>query len=67
MEKILCSVENMKCAGCVAAIETALKNAGGVEDINISLADHQATLLSSKPAAEIAKIITDAGFPATPL
>jgi len=38
-----------------------------VEDINVSLEEHQATVSSSKTAEEIAKVITDAGFPASPL
>lgn len=65
MTKMIFSVENMKCGGCVTAIETALNNLDGVEDINVSLEEHQATVSSSRTAEEIAKVITDAGFPAT--
>lgn len=65
MAKLTFVIEKMKCAGCVAAIETALNALDGVEDINVSLEEHQATLSSSKPADGIAKTITDAGFPAT--
>ena len=67
MTKMTFSIENMKCAGCVAAIETALNAVDAVEDINVSLEEHQATVSSSKTAEEIAKVITDAGFPASPL
>ena len=59
------SIEGMKCAGCVAAIETALKELGNVDDINVSLEQHQATVSSSRSAKEIAQAITAAGFPAT--
>lgn len=67
MEKIIFAIENMKCAGCVSAIETALKTLDGIEDLNVSLENHQATLSTSIPAAEIANVITDAGFSATRL
>ena len=67
MTKMSFSIENMKCAGCVAAIEAALTTLGEVDDINISLEEHQATVSSSKTAEDVAKVITDAGFPATPL
>lgn len=64
MAKMVFSIENMKCAGCVAAIETVLSACDGVEDISVSLEEHQATVSSSKSAKDIAKVITDAGFPA---
>ena len=65
MKKLTFSIKNMKCAGCVAAIETALNTLGEIDDITVSLGEHQATVSSSKSADEIAKTITDAGFPAS--
>ncbi len=59
------SIEGMKCAGCVSAIETVLNELANVDDINVSLEQHQATVSSSRPAEEIAQAITAAGFPAT--
>lgn len=65
MAKMVFSIEKMKCAGCVAAIETALSACDDVEDIKVSLEEHQASVSSSKSAEDIAKVITDVGFPAT--
>ena len=59
------SVSNMKCGGCVSAIEGALKGLVGVESFTVSLDDHKAVVTTSLAADEIAKTITDAGFPAT--
>ncbi len=59
------SIEGMKCAGCVSAIEKALNELGDVDNINVSLDEHQASVSSSRPAEEIAQAITAAGFPAS--
>ena len=59
------SIEGMKCGGCVSAIEKALNELGDVENIQVSLEQHQATVSSSRSAEEIAQAITAAGFPAT--
>jgi len=58
-------IEGMKCGGCVSAIETALNILGDVENVCVSLDKHQVTLLSTRTAAEIAQVITAAGFPAS--
>lgn len=65
MTQLIFLVENMKCGGCVTAIETALNTLDGVYDINVSLENKQAIVTSTKSAEEIAKTITDAGFPAS--
>ena len=65
MTQLIFSVENMKCGGCVTAIETALNTLDGVYDINVSLENKQATVTSTKSEEEIAKTITEAGFPAS--
>ncbi len=59
------SIKGMKCGGCVSAVETALNELGNVDDITVSLEQHQASVSSSRPADEIAQAITAAGFPAT--
>jgi len=59
------SVSNMKCGGCVSAIEDALKAVSGVESVVVSLDEHSGKVTGSLNADDIAKIITDAGFPAT--
>ena len=59
------AVSNMKCEGCVESVTSVLEELGGVEDINVSLDEHKATLTSALPAEDIAKAISNAGFPAT--
>ncbi|VAW94794.1 Lead, cadmium, zinc and mercury transporting ATPase; Copper-translocating P-type ATPase [hydrothermal vent metagenome] len=59
------SIEGMKCGGCVSAVETALNELGNVDDIKVSLEQHQVTVSSSRAADEIAQAITAAGFPAS--
>jgi len=66
-QTIKLSVANMKCNGCVLAIESALKEVKNIDDIRVSLDKQQASVSTSLSSEEIAKIITDAGFPATPL
>ena len=73
MAKLIFDVKNMKCGGCVSAIEAALAEIDGVKEIEVSLDRHQATVVSTLAddlagdhvAESIAKVITDAGFPAT--
>jgi len=55
----------MKCAGCVSAIETALNTLDGIDEVNVSLETHQASVNTTQSPEIIAKVISDAGFPAT--
>lgn len=73
MTKLIFDVKNMKCGGCVSAIEAALAEIDGVKEIQVSLDAHQASVTSTladdlagdQLADSIAKVISDAGFPAT--
>jgi len=58
------SVSNMKCAGCVSAVEDAVKALDGIGEVNVSLEKNQAIIKSSETANALIKVITDAGFPA---
>ena len=58
------NVSNMKCGGCVSAVESALNELEDTEVINVSLDEHQAIVKSSKSSKEIADVISSAGFPA---
>ena len=54
----------MKCAGCVSAVEEAVKALNGIDEVKVSLEKHQAIIKSSETADALIKAITDAGFPA---
>ena len=58
------NVSNMKCGGCVSAVESALNELEDTEIINVSLDEQQAIVKSSKPSKEISDVISAAGFPA---
>jgi copper chaperone CopZ len=60
-------VDGMHCAGCGDKIQTALAKAGGVYKVDVKSADKRVTVAfdATKISADkIAKIISDAGFPA---
>src|SRR5690242_6977461 len=62
-------VEGMDCASCVAHVEKAAKNVGGVTECSVSLATGRAAVEydpEQTDAAVIASAITDAGYPASP-
>ena len=65
MNKLTFKIEKMKCAGCVSAIETALNTLDGIEAVKVSLETHQASVNTTQSPEIIAKVISDAGFPAT--
>jgi len=56
-------IDNMKCAGCIASVETVLNSFENVEIISISLEDKQAIVCTSRPANDVIDTITTAGFP----
>ena len=58
------SVENMKCAGCVSAVEEAVKSLEGINNVEVNLDEQLALVEASVNADEIVKVISDAGFPA---
>ncbi|OEJ64781.1 heavy metal translocating P-type ATPase [Magnetovibrio blakemorei] len=59
------SVEGMTCASCVARVEKAVKQVGGVTDAFVNLADERAQVtVSSARAADIVRAIEKTGFKA---
>lgn len=59
------NVENMKCAGCVATVESALRKVDGVEQASADLSSGTATVVGEvDPEAVIAEL-TGEGYPAT--
>jgi Cu+-exporting ATPase len=61
------SVSGMSCAGCVAAVENALRAVPGVEEATVNFAEHTATVTGSAPAEVLVKAVTQAGYGAAEL
>jgi len=60
----LFNVENMKCGGCSSNVEKALADISGVESVTVDLEAKTVSVEGEIDAANIAKVITDAGYPA---
>jgi copper chaperone CopZ len=61
-------VDGMHCAGCGDHIKEALAKAGGVVKVEVKAADKKVIVTFDKDkitADKIAKLISDAGYPAT--
>lgn len=58
------TVEKMKCDGCSANVERAVKAQDPSANVQIDLGKKLVQVESSLPAASIAKTISDAGYPA---
>ena len=59
------SIPDMKCNGCVTAIETALIAKPGVFNVTIDLTNKSATIEATVPASALIEVIRSAGFPAS--
>lgn len=64
MSKTLLNVSGMKCAGCVANVEKALKAVDGVESVEVSLEKKTATVSGTTAPAVLAAAVSKAGYPA---
>ena len=58
------TVEKMKCGGCSANVERAVKTQDPAAKVQIDLGSKLVQVESGLPAARIAKTISDAGYPA---
>lgn len=63
-KELVFNVANMKCGGCVSAVESAIKALNDTDVVEVSLDAKRAVVNSDLNADEIAKAITDAGYPA---
>ncbi len=61
------SISGMSCAGCVAAVEKALRAVPGVEEATVSFAEHTARVEGSVDAAVLTRAVADAGYNAAEL
>ncbi|MEJ2307769.1 MAG: heavy metal-associated domain-containing protein [Gammaproteobacteria bacterium] len=59
-------VENMKCAGCVSTVKSALEAIPGIESAEVDLETAMATLEGEADAAIILKTLEEAGYPGSP-
>ena len=58
------SVEKMMCGGCSANVEKALAGIDTVDSVIVDLEEKTVTVEGDIDTEDIAKIITDAGYPA---
>lgn len=58
------SVSGMRCAGCVEAVETALRRVPNVLSADVNFADHSALVRGNVDPAVLRKAVQDAGYDA---
>ncbi|QSA98214.1 heavy metal translocating P-type ATPase [Methylococcus sp. EFPC2] len=58
------SVLGMRCAGCVSAVETALREVPGVISADVNFADHTALVQGSVEPESLKKAVQEAGYDA---
>jgi P-type Cu+ transporter len=61
------SISGMSCAGCVAAVEDALRGVPGVQDATVNFAEHTAQVVGAVPAERLVQAVTRAGYEAAEL
>ncbi|MDS4028472.1 MAG: heavy metal translocating P-type ATPase [Candidatus Contendobacter sp.] len=61
------AITGMSCAGCVAAVETALRAAPGVAEARVNFADRTAQITGSAPVATLVQAVRAAGYDAAEL
>ncbi len=58
------SLGGMSCAGCVAAVEDALRAVPGVQAVSVSLAERSARITTTAPVAALVQAVRSAGYDA---
>ncbi|HYG32574.1 MAG TPA: heavy metal translocating P-type ATPase [Methylophilaceae bacterium] len=61
------SIEGMRCAGCVCAVEKALANVPGVTSASVNFAQHTAQVEGTVQPDDLIRAITNAGYNASAL
>lgn len=56
-------IDKLKCGGCVASLESALKQLDGSIQINVDLSTKHATILSTQSVEALLGAMAAAGFP----
>ncbi|MEK6550764.1 MAG: heavy metal-associated domain-containing protein [Pseudomonadota bacterium] len=65
VQEIRLSVQGLKCGGCIAKAQTALKGLPGYRDSEFDLKTGTAVVRGSLSAEQAARAVTGAGYPAT--
>lgn len=63
-QEIRLSILGMRCAGCIAAVETALQGVNGVSSVNVNFADHSAVVIGLAPPEQLKSALKEAGYDA---
>lgn len=66
---VILDVANMNCASCTARVEKALQAVPGVLEASVNLASETAQIVTLRGAVapvDLARVVTDAGYDATP-
>jgi len=63
-KEIRLSILGMRCAGCIASVETALQGVTGVQDVNVNFADHSATVTGNADTDAMKHALKAAGYDA---
>ena len=58
------SILGMRCAGCIAAVETALQSVEGVSNVNVNFADHSAVVTGAADHELLKTALKQAGYDA---
>lgn len=66
-EPIRLSVSGMSCAGCVGAVEDALRGVDGVAEANVNFAEHTALVDGTMTAQQLIDSVKSAGYDAAEL
>lgn len=61
-QEIRLSILGMRCAGCIAAVETALQGVPGVKTVNVNFADHSAVVTGAAEPEQMKLALKQAGY-----
>lgn len=65
MREMAFSVTGMKCGGCVAKAQEAIKKVPGVTDVQVDLAGKSAVVKGTAEPEQIIEALKRVGYPAT--
>ncbi|MCQ8103138.1 heavy metal translocating P-type ATPase [Methylomonas sp. SURF-2] len=63
-QELRLSILGMRCAGCIAAVETALQGVAGVKTVNVNFADHSAVVTGAAEPEQMKLALKQAGYDA---
>jgi Cu+-exporting ATPase len=58
------AIDGMRCAGCVSAVEAALRGVAGVEQAEVNFADHTAAVIGNAAVDTMIEAVSKAGYSA---